>query len=115
MTTKLGDLLRSARTGKGWTLREVEEKTGVHNAHLTQIETGKITRPAPPILMELARVFELEFTELMELAGHLERRPPANRGVLLSAAFSTISELTEEEQADVLRYMENKLRERRER
>ncbi len=40
-----GQLMGVARECKGWTLREMEAKTGISNAMLSQIETGKIREP----------------------------------------------------------------------
>lgn len=36
---------REMRKAKGLTLREVEETTGISNAYLSQLETGKIKSP----------------------------------------------------------------------
>jgi transcriptional regulator with XRE-family HTH domain len=33
----LGETLAEARQTKGWSLRDVERMTGIHNAHLSQI------------------------------------------------------------------------------
>lgn len=38
--------LRGCRKNAGITLREVEKKTGISNAYLSQLETGKITNPS---------------------------------------------------------------------
>lgn len=38
--------LRALRKKMGLTLRQVEEHTGVSNAYLSQLETGKITNPS---------------------------------------------------------------------
>ena len=42
---KLGELFSLARELKGWTLRDLEAKTGVSNPLLSQIETGKVKDP----------------------------------------------------------------------
>lgn len=39
---RLGELLAVARECKGWTLRDLERETGISNALLSQIETGKV-------------------------------------------------------------------------
>lgn len=39
---KLGELIAIARECKGWSLRDLEYHSGVSNAYLSQIETGKI-------------------------------------------------------------------------
>lgn len=42
---RLGELVSLARELKGWSLRELEKRSGVSNALLSQIETGKIKDP----------------------------------------------------------------------
>lgn len=41
----LGELIGVARECKGWTLRELEKVSGVSNALISQIETGKVKDP----------------------------------------------------------------------
>lgn len=43
---KLGELIAVARDCKGWTLRDLERESGVSNAQISQIETGKIKDPS---------------------------------------------------------------------
>lgn len=66
----LGLYLRSARTSKSLTLRDVERETGVSNAYLSQLEGGKIKQPSPAVLQRLAAFLEADFMEVMRLAGH---------------------------------------------
>lgn len=42
---RFGELIGIARECKGWTIRELESKTGVSNALISQIETGKVKDP----------------------------------------------------------------------
>jgi HTH-type transcriptional regulator, competence development regulator len=55
MTT--GPELRDARQSLGWSLRDAERVSGVPNAHISQIETGKIRRPGLPVLAKLAAAY----------------------------------------------------------
>lgn len=41
----LGELIAVGRECKGWTLRDLERESGVSNALISQIETGKIKDP----------------------------------------------------------------------
>lgn len=41
----LGELVGVARECKGWTLRDLEKASGVSNALISQIETGKVKDP----------------------------------------------------------------------
>jgi transcriptional regulator with XRE-family HTH domain len=104
----LGDKLTEARNKRGWTLREVEQRTGIHNAHISQIETGGIERPAPNILWTLAELYGLDYKELLRLAGHIETSAAhgaADRSPV-GAALRAMGDLTPDEQAEVLEYIE---------
>lgn len=62
--------LAEARRQRGWTLREAERRTGVANAHLSQLESGTILRPTLDTLVPLAAVYGLPLDELAAVAGH---------------------------------------------
>lgn len=113
MEKALGTLLKGERTKRQWSLRDVEERTGIHNAHLSQIESGAITRPAPNLLFTLASVYDLRYEELMKLAGHLraEGKGQARRS-LQGAALHALDELTPKEQRSVIEYMKTLRRDR---
>jgi transcriptional regulator with XRE-family HTH domain len=76
--TRLGELLKATREALGLSLREVERRTGIHNAHLSQIESGMIERPAPHILWTLASTYGIDYDELMRLAGHVGSEAPSS-------------------------------------
>jgi hypothetical protein len=60
----VGYTLRRARLSQGQTLRDVERHTGIHNAHLSQIENGVIRKPNGDLLRVLARYYGLDLTSL---------------------------------------------------
>lgn len=106
MANKLGAKLAAARTKRGLSLRQVEKQTQIHNAHLSQIEKGVIERPAPNILWALATLYELDYPELMRLAGHIQRESGrAGRRSLAGAALYALEDLTPEEQQEVISFM----------
>lgn len=112
MATTLGDFLQRERNKRGLTLRGAEKKTGIHNAHLSQIEKGTITRPAPNILFTLATLYDLSYEQLLQLAGHLKPDDNKTRRSVQGAALSALDELTPEEQRQVLEYMTDVRRKR---
>lgn len=67
---RLGTALKEARAARGWSLREAEEKTGVSNAFLSQLEGGKIKQPSPNVLHKLCEAFDLSYALIMEYAGY---------------------------------------------
>ena len=52
--------LKFARKVKGLTLREVEDKTGISNAYLSQLENGHILDPSFVKMMVLIRFYNLD-------------------------------------------------------
>lgn len=55
----LGQTLAVAREVKGLTLRDLERETGVSNALISQIETGKVKDPGFSTVVRLARALGL--------------------------------------------------------
>lgn len=74
----LGTILRKCRTkpckhcgsAKGLSLREVQDKTGISNAYLSQLESGKIKTPSPKILEGLADFYGVSYWKLMKAVGY---------------------------------------------
>ncbi len=113
MARSLGEVLTKARNDKDLSLRDVEKLTGINNGHLSQIEKGNITKPAVGILWQLANLYELDFSKLMELAeraGPKARRTPSRS--LVGAALHTVGDLSPSEEQELLDFMET-LRQRR--
>lgn len=107
MAESLGKTLADARAERQWSLREVERRTGIHNAHLSQIETGAIERPAPNVLWALAEVYELDLGELMRLSGHVEATAKGTPGSVMGTALRALGEMTPGEQEQVLQFMKD--------
>ncbi len=102
----LGDILRRARTHLRLSLRQVEQRIGVPNAHLSQIERGTIRRPDVSILMELAELYELDYRLVAEWAGYLDPHAPRVSSTLAGMALRLFVELDPTAQHDALDYLE---------
>lgn len=103
----LGTLLADLRGAKRLSLREVEEATGrtVSNAYLSQLENGKIGKPSPNVLHDLADVYGVPYETLMEKAGYL-RASEGERGVRRRRiGVIAIDDLTAEEEEELLKYL----------
>lgn len=68
-TATLGMRLAEARRQQGWSLREAERRSGVPNAHISQIETGAIQRPGAHTVIRLGDAYEIPAAELLAMAG----------------------------------------------
>jgi len=104
--SELGALLGDLRGAKGLSLREVEEATGkaVSNAYLSQLENGKIKKPSPNVLHNLAEIYAVPYEALMEKAGYLLPSWNEGGGRTRLAAFA-IDDLTAEEEEELLKYL----------
>jgi transcriptional regulator with XRE-family HTH domain len=92
-------------------LREVEDASGVSNAYLSQLETGKIARPSPHILHKISSVYNVPYEVLMDKAGYLIRTEEERGGDVTTIRGSRIptralQDLTADEEEAVLKYIE---------
>ena len=63
---KLSDLLSVARQMRGVTLRDVEVKTGISNATISQLENGKIKNPGWFTVIKIANVLDIDMKLLLQ-------------------------------------------------
>lgn len=99
-TNRLGDYLRAARQVGGLSLRQVEGRTGVSNAYLSQLEGGKIKRPAPAVLQKLCDLYSVSYATSLQLAGHPV--PDIVKGEAPELSFARRIGVVSEDEADSL-------------
>ncbi len=103
MNNSLGMYLRNTRKQCGLTLRAIEEKTGISNAYLSQLETEKIAFPSPKFLHKLAELYGVSYEYLMKLAGYpvstIDDLPASRIG-------NNLDELTPDEKSKVQEYIQ---------
>ena len=103
MNEPLGEYLRRVRKERRLTLRDVERKTGISNAYLSQVENNKIAKPSPSFLHKLAEIFDISYERLMKAAGY-----PVASSKERTVMFRTskgLKEITEEEEKELLEYL----------
>lgn len=103
-SSRLGDYLKSVRSAKGLTLREVEDVSGISNAYLSQLENGKISQPNPNVLYSLASCYSVSYEGLMRKAGYITKDNPTSEAKG-SVPACAIEGLTEEEEEVLLEYL----------
>jgi HTH-type transcriptional regulator, competence development regulator len=106
--SNLGPFIKKARQDVQMSLRDVEEATGkeVSNAYLSQLESGKISKPSPHILYALSTALGVAYESLMERAGYIV--PAATRADGEKhgrAATLSIDNLSAEEEGELLDYL----------
>ncbi len=105
-TPQLGEVVRRARLHHGLSLRDVERRTGIPNAHLSQIERGRIRRPDPALVFELAQLYGLNYGLVAQWAGYVDDRMPVTES-LLEAVVRAFVGLDPESQSEALRHLQD--------
>lgn len=67
---ELGSNLRELREKRGLSLRELERRSSINNAYLSQLERGEVAQPTPSMLGRLAEAYDVPFDTLMGWAGY---------------------------------------------
>ena len=99
----LGGRIRQARELKGLSISVVAAQAEISTAYLQKLEVGDVKHPSPRILHSLSAVLEIDYGELMRLAGYVVPDGEGNsrrRRNELTYAMSS-EELTDDE-AEVL-------------
>ena len=110
---KLGEMLKEARKARNMSLRDVERETQISNAHISQVESGKIEKPDMSLLYMLATLYGLDYRDLLVRAGYGVAESGSGRErQRMSVAMRAMGELSAREQNEVLGFM-SEVRKRR--
>ncbi len=101
----LGEILQAGRERKGLSLRAVEKITGISNAYVSQLESGKIQQPSPINLHKLSELYEIPYTEVLGSVGYPV--PSQTEEESSTAGLgSRLGRITREEEDAVIQYLE---------
>jgi transcriptional regulator with XRE-family HTH domain len=103
---RVGEILRRARKHRGWSLRDVQRRTGIPNPHLSQIERGQIRRPDAEILWTLSELYSLDFPLIAAWSGYLDEYSTEPSASLALIALRALSQLDLDEQIEVIHHIE---------
>lgn len=67
----LGEMIRSARTAKGLSIRDLSTSSGVARSTLLDLEQDNMAAPNPNHLKSLAQSLDLNLTDLYATAGYV--------------------------------------------
>ena len=118
----LSDYIREMRKRKDWSQRDLATASGISNAEISRIESGKRKEPSPSVLKAIASALNVPVEEVLQQAGVIERGKAAvdealkkigstpvsalqPSGFTASSSFLSVEDLSEEEIADVKRYI----------
>lgn len=107
--SSLGETLKSLRNLKRFTLKDVEQKLGISNAYLSQLENDKVKQPSANILYKLAKLYNIDLDVLLYSAGIIKENPVEERDEttkFMNAIQYSSDGLTKEQKESVLEYLE---------
>jgi transcriptional regulator with XRE-family HTH domain len=79
---RLGRNIRTQRTGRGWSLGELAEKSGISKAYLSDLENGKGGRPNIQYLLQVASALETTIENLVGETRSDDERNSESLGLL---------------------------------
>lgn len=72
MPTNIGSYIAQLRAEKKMSQRDLAEKSKISNTEISRIEAGKRNNPTPATLRALAEALNVEYSDLMKIAGYIE-------------------------------------------
>ena len=103
--TNYGAFLKAIREAKNLTLRDVERKTDVSNAYLSQLESGKVKQPSPTLLYKLAQLYGVPYENLMEKVGYPVPKTNIENKTKLTVSSKRFGSITSEEEIELINYL----------
>jgi transcriptional regulator with XRE-family HTH domain len=92
----LGQTLKSVRELQGKSLKTAAQGAEISPAYLQKLEKGDVTAPSPHVLHRLANELDVEYLNLMRLAGYVVPETTGTGSGALAQALSA-QDLTEDE------------------
>ena len=59
------EFVRRLRQARGWKLRDLERRTGLSNAYLSQLETGHTQNPGIDAVIAISEAFKVSIVSLL--------------------------------------------------
>ncbi len=75
----IGGVIRSLRDGRGWTLDDLHDNSGISKGFLSNLENGK-RDIGLKALTKVAKAFDLPASELLKMQEFAPNTKPGNRG-----------------------------------
>jgi len=108
----IGRYLKGLRKASSLSLRAVEQRTGISNAFISQLESGQVKQPSPIMLYKLAELYGAPYEILMEKAGYPipAVSPDSQTKTQVSSRFGRLSKGEEEALLDYLAFIRSQKR-----
>jgi transcriptional regulator with XRE-family HTH domain len=104
----LGQTLKEARELIPFTLRQVEEATGISNAYNSQLENDKIKKPSANVLYKLSCIYKIDLRELLLAAGIIIQGEQTQEMKDMGKSLKNLTPKEHQQLTDYLRFLRHK-------
>ncbi len=105
--TELGVQLREMRDRRKQSLSAVASEAEISPAYLQKLEAGGVRQPSPNILHKVAKALDVDYAELMRLAGYVTPSDSRSKNHRNELTYALSSEpLTDDEARELARYLD---------
>jgi transcriptional regulator with XRE-family HTH domain len=96
---EFGKRLAEVRAQRGDSLRDIEQRSGLNNGYLSQLENGKIAHPSPSVLQKVATGYGLRLEDLLRWVGYIsgDEDPLTPKQAVALSTVSALGEPSDEE------------------
>ena len=104
----LGEYIKEKRKLKDWSQRDLAAASGISNAEISRIESGKRKEPSSSILKDIANALGVPVEELLQEAGIISSDASASSSdtASFSDPYVMPRDLTTEELDEVFQYID---------
>lgn len=102
----LGEFIKEKRNLKNWSQRDLAAKSGVSNAEISRIESGKRKEPSSSVLKDIAVALDVPVEDLLQQAGVIsDSSTSTTQSSFESSAYVSVEDLSADEIEDVMKYI----------
>ena len=101
----LGEYIKEKRTAQKLSIRKLAEAADISHTEIKRIEDGMRKQTSPQVLRSIATALGVPYEDLMSAAGYIDD-VPSRKGFFAPAGISGADDLTEDELAEVNRYID---------
>lgn len=102
----LGDFIKEKRNLKNWSQRDLAAKSGVSNAAISRIESGKRKEPSSSVLKDIAAALDVPVENLLQQAGVIsDSSTSTTQSSLESSSYVSVEDLSADEIEYLMKYI----------
>lgn len=102
----LGEYIKEKRNAKNWSQRDLANASGISNAEISRIESGKRKEPSSSVLKDIAIALDIQIEDLLLQAGVISDDSAITKQTSFeSSAYVSVDDLSKDEIEDVMKYI----------